>query len=489
VRQVPLRQRIQVVPVGAGIEHVGLEHGVLADAIQGDAVVAQHVAVILQVVPQLGAFRGLEPGAQALQGLLAIELRLGIRTLVRQGQVPGETGIDAEGEADDACLHVVQAGGLGVEGDECRGLQPFDQGIEFGTAAHDPVLRPRADVLLGGGCARVVARRVQVLQPAAEPEPRVHLVQGLGIGLAQGQLVLVDAEVHVAPDRHQFPRQGQLAAGRAQVLTHLAADVIRMRQHGIEAAVAVDPLRGGLGADLLHARHVVDAIADQGQEIDDLPRIDAELLADPGRVEDGAGHGVDQRHPVADQLRQVLVAGGDHDGLAAALGLRRQRRDHVVRLHPGDAQQRQSERPHQCMQRLHLHRQFLRHRRPVGLVLGIEVVAEGPPRGVEDHGHPARRIIRAQLAQHVGDSVQSAGGLAIGTGQRRQRVEGAVQVGRPVHQDQGGIIAHEVRRSGECLPVYCGPVRAATNRTRCPVAGPVVGIATGGRSYGKRMAW
>jgi hypothetical protein len=47
-------------------QHVGLEQGVVSDAVENDAVVGENVLVVLEVLPELGpgfAFQqGLEPG-------------------------------------------------------------------------------------------------------------------------------------------------------------------------------------------------------------------------------------------------------------------------------------------------------------------------------------------------------------------------------------------------------------------------------------------
>jgi hypothetical protein len=131
---------------------------------------------------------------------------------------------------------------------------------------------------------------------------------------------------------------------RAQVLADLAADLLGVGDDGGERAVLGQPLGGGLRADLVDAGHVVDAVADQGQEIDDLVGTHAELRQHAVGVEPLAAHGVHQRHLLVDQLRQVLVAGGDDGAHAVRLRLARQRADHVVGLDALDLQHRPAER-------------------------------------------------------------------------------------------------------------------------------------------------
>ena len=53
-------------------------------------------------------------------------------------------------------------------------------------------------------------------------------------------------------------------------------------EQGFEVAIGVDQLGRGLDADPRHARHIVDAVAAQRLDLDDLVRADAEFLAHLG---------------------------------------------------------------------------------------------------------------------------------------------------------------------------------------------------------------
>ena len=75
----------------------------------------------------------------------------------------------------------------------------------------------------------------------------------------------------------------------------------------VEVAVFVDQGRGGLDADARRARHVVDAVATQRLDVDDLLRRHPELLDHLFAAYTQVLHGVEHRHLVADQLHQVLV--------------------------------------------------------------------------------------------------------------------------------------------------------------------------------------
>ena len=116
--------------------------------------------------------------------------------------------------------------------------------------------------------------------------------------------------------------------------------------------------------------------------------------------------------------------------------LHRQSSDHIVRLDAGDAQQRQPQRLHRLEQRLHLRAQIVGHGRAMRLVLIEELVAEGAARGVEHHRDPLRRLLLHQLVQHVEHAEHRPGRLALRVRERRQSVEGAVQIRRAVDQEQ-----------------------------------------------------
>ncbi len=126
------------------------------------------------------------------------------------------------------------------------------------------------------------------------------------------------------------------------------------------------------------------------------------------------------------------------------LALPRQSADHIVRLHARHPQHRKAHGLDQLVQKPELRPQVVRHRRAVGLVLGVQIVAEIPPRRVEHQADMGFGIIGQQLAQHVGDAKDRPGGFALGIAQIRQGVEGAVQERRTVDEDQGfgGSVGH-----------------------------------------------
>ena len=94
---------------------------------------------------------------------------------------------------------------------------------------------------------------------------------------------------------------------------------------------------------------------------------------------------------------------------------------------------------HHFVNRLDLLGQVFRHRGARGLVLGIEVVAEGFALGVEHAGDVGGREVGAQAAQHVDHAMHRAGRVAVRAAQVGQRVKGAIQVTGTVDEKQGVV--------------------------------------------------
>ena len=194
------------------------------------------------------------------------------------------------------------------------------------------------------------------------------------------------SQVLVAEEGDELPAEGQEIQLLAQVLADLAADLAGAGDDFVERAVFLQPLRRRLRPDLVHARHVVHAVADQREVVDDPLRPDAELGPHAGLVEHLAAHGVHQPHLRVHQLSQILVAGGHHHLDALAAGFARQRADDVVGLDALDGEQRPAQRADARVQRLDLADEVVGHRRAVRLVVGVPLVAEGLALGVEDAG-------------------------------------------------------------------------------------------------------
>ena len=205
--EIPLCVRVHVVIGGDAVPHVGLEHAVEAHTPERDAGVRQHVGVVLEVVPDLAARGILENGLERREHALAIELfrRAGIR--VAQGYVGGHARLDAPGHADDFRLHVVEAGGLGVEGEQLGRAQGREPALQILPAGHGFVAacdvgrrRTRGGRRGGVECLRALRHRgrggarhrigaIQLPQQPAQLVARVQLAQARAVRRARHQLL------------------------------------------------------------------------------------------------------------------------------------------------------------------------------------------------------------------------------------------------------------------------------------------------------------
>ena len=231
---------------------------------------------------------------------------------------------------------------------------------------------------------RRIAVPLHVPQPALEAEALEQRGEPLAVALARREIGDLERQRHVVLHRDELARLAQPVARLPQVVADDAGDLVGVREHALERAVLRDPLRRGLGADLLDARNVVDRVADEREVVDDLLRRDAELRLHRRLVERLVRHRVDQRDVRIDELREVLVA-GRHDGAdAGARRLLRERGDDVVRFDALDHEQRPAHRADRFHERLDLRGEIVGHRRAVRLVLRIHFVAERLALGVED---------------------------------------------------------------------------------------------------------
>ncbi len=251
----------------------------------------------------------------------------------------------------------------------------------------------------------------------------------------------------------------------AQALAHLPFDLSGLLQERGEGPVRRDPLLGG---DLAHAgnsRHVVDAVAHQGEHVDDLRRLDAEELLDAGVVHERLFAGVEDAHAGPHQLQHVLVGGDDHHVEAPLRALDRERSDDVVRLVPRKLQDRDAVRGEDPPDVGKLRGQIVLHRSPVGLVGGIGVVALCALGAVPGHRQVLGRVLAQHLAHHGDEAVDRVGRLARRGGETLDGVVGAVDVGHRVDQvELGAGLGH-----GPILWGGRGAIRARPRTVTRPV--------------------
>ena len=228
----------------------------------------------------------------------------------------------------------------------------------------------------------------QLPQPASGFDTGKQLDQFLALHRAGKERLRCLRQFEIAAYRHQPTTERQKIECLAQILADHATNLIGVCHQIVERAVLSQPFHRRLRAALADTRYVIDGVAHQGQVVDDTFRRYAKLGAHAGLIKHFVAHGVDQCYVLVDQLRQILVAGRDDDFDALCRRLPRQRADDVIGLDPGFHDQRPTERLDAGVQRLDLAHQIIGHRRPVGLVFGIPVIAESLAFGVKNTGFP-----------------------------------------------------------------------------------------------------
>ena len=140
--------------------------------------------------------------------------------------------------------------------------------------------------------------------------------------------------------------------------------------------------------------------------------------------------------PANDHLMELLIT---IDALRRSL--QRKRADHIVGFDARHAQDRETKCGNQLQQRLDLHPQVVWHRRPIGLVLWIDFIAECLSGGIHHEGGVLRPLLQVS-AQHVDHAKHRACREAIGRSQlaslRLDGVIGAIEVVVTVNQYESG---------------------------------------------------
>ena len=236
----------------------------------------------------------------------------------------------------------------------------------------------------------------------------------------------------------------ELAAltGRVGVLDECGAvaplrQLVGVGEQGVQRLVLADERARPFPADAGDALYVVHGVAHERQHVHHLVGPHAELLLHAvGVVPRAVVLRVVDPYPVADELEEVLVARHDHDVDRLGLGPARQRADDVVRLVALHGQHGHAQRLTRLVDPGNLFDQVVRHRCPVGLVVGVELLAKCRTADVECGGDVLWLLVVQQLAQHRDEAVHGVRGLAVGAGQAANGVIRAVHLRAAVDQQQ-----------------------------------------------------
>ena len=353
------------------------------------------------------------------------------------------SGADGQRHADEIGAHGVERGGFGIDGDGAGNARAGDPLLQR-THLLDRLVGLRLGRQFGGlgGANGAVDRHPLGGELAFDARREADEIlgteeshQGFRVGRTQTERVERLGHRHVVLEPHQVPGNARLIGKGHEVLAALGLlDLRRPLQHRLEIAVGVDQLRRRLDPDPRDARHVVGRIPRQRLDIDHLVGSDAELLAHLLGADAAVAHRVHHVDAIRHQLHQILVRRQDRDLGAQGLGFAGVGGDQVVGLVPLHLQARHVEGARRLADEGELGHQIFGRVWPVGLVIGIDVVAESPPRGVENDGEVIGLGVLQQLHQHGAEAEHRVGRRAVAPVHRRQRVIGAENVARSVDQ-------------------------------------------------------
>ncbi len=389
---------------------------------------------------------------------------------------------DAKAHPHEIRRHLVKPGGLGVDRHNAAIEDARHPVAQRGRVA-DHRIGPPVDrrqrwrrrtaalrPIAGGGRRRprrLDHRRLHAHLRRDAPGQRaeLHLTeeveQHLRIGFAHSQRVERLRDRRVAPERHQLARQPDLVGEVDQGLAALGlGDFLGPGQQSVEIAELVDQQRRRLHPDPGRARNVVDAVAGQRLHVHHMLGADPELLDHLLGADAAVLHDVEHLDTAAHQLHQVLVRGDDRDGPARLARLLGVGGDDVVGLEALHLDAGQVEGARRLADQRELRAQVFRRLGPLGLVGGVERVAERVGGMVEDHRHVGGRVGALGVLDHLEDHVAEARHRAYRqpvrlARQRRQRMVGAEDEARSVDQVQPASRAEARHRQwsapGPCL--------------------------------------
>jgi len=251
----------------------------------------------------------------------------------------------------------------------------------------------------------------------------------------------------------------------AEVLAHLALDLVGMGDDLVERTVLHDEGRRLLGPDARHARDVVGAVTLETVEVGHEVGPDAvvEVVHALGRHDRDlrdALLGGDDPHVVGGELVHVAVTGKEKHVVALILAAARKRAQYVIALPALAFAHGHVERAEKVLHHGELLVKRGVHGRSLRLVLGKHLHAHARLALVEGADHAIGPERLHELDEHVEEAEEGVGGTSV----RRAHglhdgVIGAVHEGVPVDDGYGprGLLAGFVLWHGSSFRTRCLP--------------------------------
>ena len=276
--------------------------------------------------------------------------------------------------------------------------------------------------------------------------------------------------------------QGAASAGGvgvgAQVLLLLGArDLADVGEQVVEGAELLQQFRRRLDPDAGDARHVVDRVAGQRQQVHHLFGGDPPVGLQPVDVEDFVLAQVEDADAVGQELPGVLVGGADEDVEVALGPAPGEGRDHVVGLEARLDQDGDAERLEQPLDDGDLRAEVLGHLLALALVVGEDLGAEDRPAAVERRREIVGLAGFQEVQQVSEDAEDRVRRPPIRPRHQGDRVEDLIDQGIGVEDVERRAFVHRGDRSeeeegaGPWVVAHASPPCAEVSRGRGPGVG------------------
>ena len=234
--------------------------------------------------------------------------------------------------------------------------------------------------------------------------------QALGVPGLHAPGFPVDWHGDMAVQLNKFASQRDGGLGGTEAFLFLGAGhFVDIRQQVVECAELLQQLGSRLLADAGHTLDIVNRVANERLEVDDLFGRDAPILQQAGAVKGLVLAKVVKTNPVVDKLPAILVAGAEEDVQPALGRLTGDRGEDVVRLVAGDAQAWNAQRFQQLPNQGQLRLEVVRHGSAVRLVFREEVIPKRRPRFIERRQQVGRLLFIAQIKKVARKAEQGIG--------------------------------------------------------------------------------
>ena len=375
-----LGQLVEVVVALAAFEQVAEDHRVGERAVEVDARALSASMSYLIFWPTFSTLRVAQDGPQAPRGSPLVEQVRSGRPAHRQ--VIGLARLPAKRQPDQIGPQGVDRGGLGVDA-KPRLLFSARPGKPRTARAYRRCGKWPPSGSFGERQCRC-CRGTELVTEPVEPAFGAEAFKRLDVGRLGLEHVPIERR---AEDRRAASRAAERAGGLgvlAKTLLFLGPlHLVDIGQKIVERAELLEKRGREALADPGHAGDVVDGVAGQRQEIDDLVGADAPFLLKLDGVHELVLAQVEDADLVADQLAGVLVGGDDEDVESAFLGSAGKGRDDVVGLHPGSDEHRDPKTLESAADHRDLRHQVDRHFLAVRLVVLRRSPSETPAGPVE----------------------------------------------------------------------------------------------------------